>query len=140
MGPVSLARRETIPGGAIAIFVFSGTGKHGVGIRKEFLAEELGEGTVALMKTIKRAIGPLGIMNLGKVWSHAYATSRGPVKLRRTFLSCIQTTKLHPIPERGLAVMCFKFVHLLAAYNLALVANVWKKKAHTLYSVLPQLR
>jgi FAD-dependent oxidoreductase family protein len=31
------------------------------------LVEELGEGTVELMKTIKRAIDPLGIMNPGKV-------------------------------------------------------------------------
>ncbi len=45
----------------------SGTGEHGVGIgKKEFLVEELGEGTVGLMKTIKRAIDPLGIMNPGK--------------------------------------------------------------------------
>jgi hypothetical protein len=45
-----------------------GTGEHGVGIgKKEFLVEELGEGTVGLMKTIKRAIDPLGIMNPGKV-------------------------------------------------------------------------
>ena len=29
--------------------------------------EELGEGTVQLMKTIKRAIDPLGIFNPGKV-------------------------------------------------------------------------
>src|SRR6266436_4004606 len=33
-----------------------GTGEHGVGIgKKEFLVEELGEGTVRLMKSIKRA-------------------------------------------------------------------------------------
>lgn len=45
-----------------------GTGEHGVGIgKKEFLVEELGKGTVGLMKTIKRAIDPLGIMNPGKV-------------------------------------------------------------------------
>lgn len=45
------------------------TGEHGVGIgKKEFLVEELGEGTVALMKTIKRAIDPLGIMNPGKLY------------------------------------------------------------------------
>ena len=45
-----------------------GTGEHGVGIgKKEFLVEELGEGTVCLMKTIKRVIDPLGIMNPGKV-------------------------------------------------------------------------
>ncbi|KAH8991366.1 FAD-linked oxidase [Lactarius hatsudake] len=35
------------------------TGEHGVGIgKKEFMVEELGAGTVALMKTIKRAIDP----------------------------------------------------------------------------------
>ncbi|KAH9057494.1 FAD-binding domain-containing protein [Lactarius vividus] len=46
------------------------TGEHGVGIgKKEFLVEELGAGTVALMKTIKRAIDPLGIMNPGKLVS-----------------------------------------------------------------------
>ncbi|KAH9172017.1 FAD-binding domain-containing protein [Lactarius sanguifluus] len=37
--------------------VHRGTGEHGVGIgKKEFLVEELGAGTVALMKTIKQAI------------------------------------------------------------------------------------
>ncbi|KAH8992583.1 FAD-linked oxidase-like protein [Lactarius hatsudake] len=47
------------------------TGEHGVGIgKKEFMVEELGAGTVALMKTIKRAIDPLGIMNPGKVSRH----------------------------------------------------------------------
>jgi len=45
-----------------------GTGEHGVGIgKKEFLIEELGEGTVELMRTIKRAIDPLGLFNPGKV-------------------------------------------------------------------------
>lgn len=45
-----------------------GTGEHGVGIsKKEFLYDELGEGTVELMKTIKRAIDPLGLFNPGKV-------------------------------------------------------------------------
>ena len=44
------------------------TGEHGVGIgKKGFLYEELGEGTVELMKTIKRTIDPLGIFNPGKV-------------------------------------------------------------------------
>jgi len=32
------------------------------------LVEELGEGTVGLMKTIKRVIDPLGIMNPGKLY------------------------------------------------------------------------
>ena len=48
--------------------IFSGTGEHGVGIgKKKFLVEEIGAGTVGLMKTIKRVIDPLGIMNPGKV-------------------------------------------------------------------------
>ncbi|KAH9053984.1 hypothetical protein EDB83DRAFT_2316402 [Lactarius deliciosus] len=51
------------------------TGEHGVGIgKKEFLVEELGAGTVALMKTIKRAIDPLGIMNPGKLYPDDDAT------------------------------------------------------------------
>ena len=74
------------------ISVFSGTGKHGVGIGKDFLVEELGEGTVALMKTIERAIDPLGIMNPGKVWPLAYTTPRGTSEIE-TFFSCIQTMK-----------------------------------------------
>jgi len=44
------------------------TGEHGVGVgKKEYLVEELGEGTVELMRTIKRAIDPLGLFNPGKV-------------------------------------------------------------------------
>lgn len=45
-----------------------GTGEHGVGVgKKEYLTEELGENTVDLMRTVKAAIDPLGIMNPGKV-------------------------------------------------------------------------
>ncbi|PBK69975.1 hypothetical protein ARMSODRAFT_956799 [Armillaria solidipes] len=45
------------------------TGEHGVGIgKKDYLIEELGEGTVELMKTIKRAIDPLGLFNPGKLY------------------------------------------------------------------------
>ncbi|RDB27372.1 D-lactate dehydrogenase [cytochrome], mitochondrial [Hypsizygus marmoreus] len=45
------------------------TGEHGVGIgKKEYLVEELGIGTVELMKTIKRAIDPLGLFNPGKLY------------------------------------------------------------------------
>ena len=47
---------------------FSGTGEHGVGIgKREYLYEELGEGTVELMRTIKRAVDPLNLFNPGKV-------------------------------------------------------------------------
>lgn len=45
-----------------------GTGEHGVGVgKREYLVEELGVNTVELMRTIKRAIDPLNIMNPGKV-------------------------------------------------------------------------
>ncbi|KIK50778.1 hypothetical protein GYMLUDRAFT_209035 [Collybiopsis luxurians FD-317 M1] len=45
------------------------TGEHGVGIgKKEYLVEELGEGTVELMKTVKKAIDPLGLLNPGKLY------------------------------------------------------------------------
>lgn len=44
------------------------TGEHGVGIgKKEYLVEELGEGTVELMRTIKRTIDPQNLFNPGKV-------------------------------------------------------------------------
>ena len=44
------------------------TGEHGIGLHKMgYLVEETGEGAVALMKTIKRALDPRNIMNPGKV-------------------------------------------------------------------------
>ena len=44
------------------------TGEHGVGIgKREYLVEELGAGTVGLMKKIKAVIDPLGLFNPGKV-------------------------------------------------------------------------
>ena len=43
-------------------------GEHGVGIgKREYLYEELGEGTVELMKNIKRTIDPHNLFNPGKV-------------------------------------------------------------------------
>lgn len=45
-----------------------GTGEHGVGIgKREYLYSELGEGTVELMRSIKKTIDPLGLFNPGKV-------------------------------------------------------------------------
>ncbi|KDQ13166.1 hypothetical protein BOTBODRAFT_160776 [Botryobasidium botryosum FD-172 SS1] len=45
------------------------TGEHGVGTcKKEYLYEELGAGTVELMKLIKRTIDPLGLLNPGKLY------------------------------------------------------------------------
>ncbi|EIW51562.1 uncharacterized protein TRAVEDRAFT_61639 [Trametes versicolor FP-101664 SS1] len=45
------------------------TGEHGVGMGKRaYLYEELGEGTVELMKTIKNAVDPLNLFNPGKLY------------------------------------------------------------------------
>ncbi|KAJ7680890.1 FAD-linked oxidase-like protein [Mycena polygramma] len=45
------------------------TGEHGVGVgKKKYLAEELGPGTVALMKKIKRTMDPHGLFNPGKLY------------------------------------------------------------------------
>lgn len=50
------------------MYLFQGTGEHGVGIGKRgYLNDELGEGTVALMKTIKKALDPYNLFNPGKV-------------------------------------------------------------------------
>jgi len=57
------------------------TGEHGIGFgKKDYLEKELGAGSVQLMRTIKHAIDPLGIMNPGKILpdsSHHHAHGRG---------------------------------------------------------------
>jgi D-lactate dehydrogenase (cytochrome) len=46
------------------------TGEHGVGLHKMgFLVDEAGQGTVEMMRTIKRALDPKNIMNPGKIFS-----------------------------------------------------------------------
>ena len=46
------------------------TGEHGVGLHKmDFLVTEAGDGAVNMMRTIKRALDPLNIMNPGKIFS-----------------------------------------------------------------------
>jgi D-lactate dehydrogenase (cytochrome) len=46
------------------------TGEHGIGLHKmDFLRTEAGEGSVALMRTIKRALDPRNIMNPGKIFA-----------------------------------------------------------------------
>jgi len=45
------------------------SGEHGIGIHKsEYVAWELGEAQIELMKRIKKAFDPLNIMNPGKIW------------------------------------------------------------------------
>ncbi|MBL8331064.1 MAG: FAD-binding protein [Rubrivivax sp.] len=45
------------------------TGEHGIGLHKMgFLVEEAGEGTVALMRQLKRALDPDNILNPGKIF------------------------------------------------------------------------
>lgn len=52
----------------LIVMLRAGTGEHGVGVgKKEYLLDELGEGTIELMKTIKRAVDPLNLLNPGKV-------------------------------------------------------------------------
>lgn len=47
------------------------SGEHGIGLHKsEFLAWELGDVQVELLKRIKKAFDPKGIMNPGKIWEH----------------------------------------------------------------------
>ena len=46
------------------------TGEHGVGLHKMyFLVTETGNGAVEMMRTIKRALDPLNIMNPGKIFT-----------------------------------------------------------------------
>ena len=46
------------------------TGEHGIGLHKQgFLVEETGEGTVAMMRTVKRALDPKNILNPGKIFT-----------------------------------------------------------------------
>jgi len=56
------------------------TGEHGVGIgKREYLYEELGKGTVDLMKTVKRAIDPLNLFNPGKLYPDELGSEPHPV-------------------------------------------------------------
>jgi D-lactate dehydrogenase (cytochrome) len=46
------------------------TGEHGVGLHKQgFLVTETGQGAVDMMRTIKRALDPLNILNPGKIFA-----------------------------------------------------------------------
>ncbi len=48
------------------------TGEHGVGLaKKAFLKQQLGEGSYELMRTVKRALDPQGLLNPGKIFDLA---------------------------------------------------------------------
>ena len=52
------------------------SGEHGIGLHKmDFLIAEIGEDAVDLMRQIKRALDPLGIMNPGKIFSNSTTPS-----------------------------------------------------------------
>ncbi len=64
---VRLAAREIFE----AALALGGTlsGEHGIGLlKKQFMEEDLGAGTLALMRRIKDAVDPAGIMNPGKIF------------------------------------------------------------------------
>lgn len=45
------------------------SGEHGIGITKQqYIADALGEAGVAVLKSIKQALDPKGILNPGKIW------------------------------------------------------------------------
>ena len=45
------------------------TGEHGVGLaKKQFLRRQLGEGSYALMRSVKQALDPIGLLNPGKIF------------------------------------------------------------------------
>ncbi|KAG5717961.1 hypothetical protein E4T56_gene1682 [Termitomyces sp. T112] len=57
------------------------TGEHGVGVgKKEYLIEELGEGTVELMWIIKRAVDPDNLFNPGKLYPASKKSEGVPKK------------------------------------------------------------
>ncbi len=58
------------------------SGEHGVGLHKmDFLVAETGAGAVHMMRTIKQALDPLGIMNPGKIFMQPNAAAQCPVEV-----------------------------------------------------------
>ena len=106
-----------------------GTGEHGVGIgKKEYLYEELGVGTVELMKTIKRAIDPLGLFNPGKVCRITCSRLLGLTQHDSSFIQMRPSRSLIPqqvlksnkfirvlfVPRRSYIFSEFSMTHLKA--------------------------
>ena len=57
-----IAKKTLALGGTI-------TGEHGVGLaKKAWLREQMGDSSFALMKQVKRAIDPHGLLNPGKIF------------------------------------------------------------------------
>ncbi|KDQ13169.1 hypothetical protein BOTBODRAFT_111851 [Botryobasidium botryosum FD-172 SS1] len=79
------------------------TGEHAVGIgKKEYLYEELGTGTVELMKLIKRTIDPLGIFNPGKVVAYPVRLERLQFSDTPDICSFIQMTVQHSLVVKSI--------------------------------------
>ncbi|KAH8778578.1 hypothetical protein F5883DRAFT_542256 [Diaporthe sp. PMI_573] len=54
------------------------SGEHAIGIgKKECLLDELGDGTIGLMQTLKRSVDPMWIMNPGKVFDMPKDRAKG---------------------------------------------------------------
>ena len=71
--PEERARAEALNAGVVArALAMDGTcsGEHGVGLHKMgFLIDEAGEESIALMRTVKRALDPKNILNPGKIFA-----------------------------------------------------------------------
>ena len=71
--PAELATAERLSAQMVArAIALEGTctGEHGIGLHKQgFLLDETGEEAVALMRAVKQALDPLGILNPGKIFA-----------------------------------------------------------------------
>jgi D-lactate dehydrogenase (cytochrome) len=71
--PAELATAERLSAQMVArAITLEGTctGEHGIGLHKQgFLLDETGEEAVALMRAVKAALDPLGILNPGKIFA-----------------------------------------------------------------------
>lgn len=101
----------------------TGTGEHGVGIgKREYLYKELGEGTVELMRSLKKAIDPLGLFNPGKVSKVNHTLQGIGANVGRSVVSgqdrseieaLITFTTFHVCPGWLLNLMDFFMMYLL---------------------------